>query len=148
MPPVPIRPGVYRLYAHIFGPPALATAREHPIEHGVPVATDRPLDPPFQQEWAILPIQDTPGAPYQIFLDTHPQVGLLAADDKLFANSVRPEDRTQWTFEPVIGGLQILSDKGLAWRADYLGAQIQLIAQKPEPQATWSLEFLRPIAAE
>ncbi|MFE7527692.1 hypothetical protein ACFU7Y_18540 [Kitasatospora sp. NPDC057542] len=63
-------------------------------------------------------------------------------------NAVPREELAKFTFERVIGGLKVLSEKGLAWRASYRGAQIQLSDPRPEFQETWTLEFVRPIDEE
>ncbi|MEU4208541.1 hypothetical protein AB0F13_00830 [Streptomyces sp. NPDC026206] len=54
----------------------------------------------------------------------------------------------KFTFERVIGGIKILSDKGLALRSGHRGAQIELVPPKPEFQETWTLEFQSAIDDE
>ncbi|MFI9201829.1 hypothetical protein [Streptomyces sp. NPDC053048] len=152
MPPIPIKPGVYRFYAHIIGPPALITAREHAVDHGLPVNTDRPLYPPLLQEWIIQPAEPIPGSPYVISLafdtdgdERHP--GLVAADHRLWANAVNRDQFTKWTFAHAIGGLQIIDEKDqLALRAGHFGEQIKLVTpNKADFHQVWTLDFLRPI---
>lgn len=148
MAPRPIQPGIYRIHAHIIGPTSLVTAREHAVEHGAPVTTDRPMTPPFQQEWAITPAEPVPGAPYVINLAFHEQAGLVIAEDKLWVNNVSREQLAKFTFEPVLGGIKMLSDKGLALRVGHHGAQLELVPPKPDFQETWTLEFVRPIGED
>ncbi|MER7050521.1 hypothetical protein [Streptomyces jumonjinensis] len=148
MPAVPIKPGVYKFHAHIIGPSSLLTATEYAVKHGAPVITDRMNPLPIEQEWTIEPAHSEPGAPYVIHLAHHEAAGLVSAEDKLFVNSVPRAEWAKFTFEPVIGGVKILSDSGLALRAGHRGAQIELVAPKPEFQETWTLEFVSPLTTE
>lgn len=153
MPPIPVKPGVYRFYAHIIGPPALITAREHAVEHGLPVNTDRPLYPPILQEWAIEPAEPVPGSPYVISLandfdeDAATNPGLVTAEQKLWANNVNRDQWTRWIFAPAVGGLQIVDEKAqLALAAGHFGEQLRLIApNKSDFHQVWTLDFLRPL---
>ncbi|MGG7573356.1 hypothetical protein [Streptomyces sirii] len=145
---IPVRPGIYKIHAHIIGPTSLVTATEYAVKNGAPVITDRLNPLPIEQEWAIEPTEPVPGAPYVIRLAHHDQAGLVVAEEKLFVNSVPRAEWAQFTFERVVGGVKVLSDKGLAWRAGHRGAQIELVAPKPEFQETWTLEFVRPIDEE
>ncbi|MFI9511101.1 hypothetical protein [Nocardia sp. NPDC052566] len=148
MPVIPIRPGIYRIHAHIIGPSSLVTATEHAVEHGAPVITDRMNPMPIEQEWAIAPVEPLPGAPYYVHLAMHEAAGLVVHSDRLWVNGVPRGEWAKFTFEGVIGGVKIISDKGLAWRAGYRGAQIQLTQPKPEFQETFTLEFVRPAEEE
>ncbi|MGW3205494.1 hypothetical protein [Streptomyces sp. NPDC001135] len=145
MPPIPLKPGVYKLHAHIIGPSSLVTATEYATKHGAPVITDRLNPLPIEQEWVIEPVEPEPGAPYMIRLAAHETAGLVIAEDKLWVNNVPSSEWARFTFEPVLGGVKILSEKGLAWSASHRGAQIELTPPKPEFQQTWTLEFVRPI---
>ncbi|MEW2523505.1 hypothetical protein [Streptomyces sp. NPDC047071] len=148
MPPIPIKPGIYKIHAHIIGPSALVTATEHAVDHGAPVITDRLNPLPIEQEWLIEPAEPVPGAPYVVRLAQHVDAGLVTADDRLYVNAVSREQLARFTFETVIGGVKILSDKGLALRANHRGAQITLVEPKPEFQETWTLEFVSPAFEE
>ncbi|MEV4431854.1 hypothetical protein [Streptomyces sp. NPDC049585] len=148
MPPIPVKPGIYKIHAHIIGPSSLVTATEHAVKHGAPVITDRFNPLPIEQEWLIEPAEQVPGAPYVIRLAEHETAGLVIAEDKLYVNSVPRDEWAKFTFERVIGGVKILSDKGLALRAGHRGAQIEIVPPKPEFQETFTLEFVRPIDAE
>ncbi|MEU9122955.1 hypothetical protein AB0C96_24345 [Streptomyces sp. NPDC048506] len=145
---IPVRPGIYKIHAHIIGPTSLLTATEYAVKHGAPVITDRFNPLPIEQEWAIEPTEPVPGAPYVVRLAHQDQAGLVVAEEKLWVNNVPRAEWAQFTFERVIGGVKILSDKGLALRAGHRGAQIELVAPKPEFQETWTLEFIRPIDEE
>ncbi|WP_224276490.1 hypothetical protein [Streptomyces sp. LS1784] len=70
------------------------------------------------------------------------------AEDKLWVNSVPREELAKFTFEPVLGGLKVLSAKGHAWHASHRGTQIELSKPKAEFQETWTLEYVRPIGEE
>ncbi|MFD0418275.1 hypothetical protein [Streptomyces sp. NPDC127108] len=152
MAPIPVKPGRYKIHAHIIGPTSLLTATEYAVKHGAPVITDRFNPLPIEQDWIIdLPEsgqESPPGSPYVIHLAHHGTAGLVVAEDKLFVNSVPRADWAKFTFERVIGGVKILSEKGLAMRAGHRGAQIELVAPKPEFQETWTLEYVGPIEAE
>ncbi|MBD0740879.1 hypothetical protein [Streptomyces sp. CBMA152] len=148
MPPVPVRPGIYKIHAHIIGPSSVVTATEYAVEHGAPVITDRLNPLPIEQEWIIEPVEPVPGAPYVIHLAQHDAAGLVSPQDKLFVNAVPREEWAKFTFEHVIGGVKILSDKGLAMRAGHRGAQIEFVPPKPDFQETWTLEFVRPLDEE
>lgn len=149
MAPIPVKPGKYKIHAHIIGPTSLLTATEYAVKHGAPVITDRFNPLPIEQEWVIdLPEagqEPAPGSPYVIHLAYHPVAGLVVPEDKLFVNSVPRAEWAKFTFERVIGGVKILSDKGLALRAGHRGAQIELVAPQPEFQETWTLEYVGPI---
>lgn len=145
---VPIKPGIYKIHAHIIGPTALATATEYAVKHGAPVITDRLNPMPIEQEWAIMPVEPMPGALYAITLAHQENAGLQINDDKLWVNNAQRNDLAKFMFEPVIGGLKILSEKGLALRAGHRGQQIELVPPKPEFQETWTLEFVRPLDEE
>ncbi|EME96532.1 hypothetical protein J7W19_32365 [Streptomyces mobaraensis NBRC 13819 = DSM 40847] len=148
MAPIPVKPGIYKVHAHIIGPTSLLTATEHALKHGAPVITDRLNPLPIEQEWAVEPAEPVPGAPYVIHLAYHGEAGLVVQEDKLWVNAAPRPEWAQFTFERVIGGVKILSDKGLALRAGHRGAQIQLTAPQPEFQETWTLEFIRPLGEE
>ncbi|GCD33854.1 hypothetical protein OEIGOIKO_01578 [Streptomyces chrestomyceticus JCM 4735] len=79
-----------------------------------------------------------------IHLAYPPAAGIVVPEDKVCVNSVPRSAWAQFTFERVIGGVKILSDKGLALRAGHRGAQIELVALKPEFQETWTLEYVGP----
>lgn len=145
---VPIRPGIYRIHAHIIGPSALATATEYAVKSGAPVITDRMNPLPIEQEWAIIPAEPMPGASYVITLAHQESAGLQITDDKLWVNNAPRPELAKFSFEQVIGGVKILSEKGLALRAGHRGAQIELVPPKPEFQETWTLEFIRPLNEE
>ncbi|MEV5241856.1 hypothetical protein AB0K89_22520 [Streptomyces cinnamoneus] len=142
MPPIPVKPGIYKIHAHIIGPSALLTATEHATKHGAPVITDRMNPLPIEQEWIIEPTEPVPGAPYVIRLAQHEEAGLVIHEDKLYVNNVPRAELAKFTFERIIGGVKILSDKGLALRAGHRGAQITLVPPKPEFQETWTLEYV------
>ncbi len=89
-----------------------------------------------------------PGSPYQLRLAYHEGAGLVDAEDKLWVNAVPREELAKFTFERVIGGVKVLSAKGLAWRAGHRGAQIELTEPAPEFQETWMLEYVRPLDEE
>ncbi|MCA6092286.1 hypothetical protein LE181_08945 [Streptomyces sp. SCA3-4] len=148
MPPIPVKPGIYKIHAHIIGPSALLTATEHATKHGAPVITDRLNPLPIEQDWIIEPAEPVPGAPYVIRLAHHEQAGLVIQEDKLYVNSVPRAELAKFTFERVIGGVKVLSDKGLALRSGHRGAQIVLVPPKPEFQETFTLEFVSPINEE
>ncbi|MEU5437557.1 hypothetical protein AB0G73_29870 [Streptomyces sp. NPDC020719] len=148
MPPIPVRPGIYKIHAHIIGPATLVTATEYAIKHGAPVIADRLNPLPIEQEWAIEPAEPVPGSPYVIGLAMQEATGLVIAEDKLYVNSVPRAEWAKFTFEGVLGGVKILSDKGLALRAGHRGAQLELVPPKPDFQETWTLEFVRPIDSE
>ncbi|GHF35252.1 hypothetical protein GCM10010218_15580 [Streptomyces mashuensis] len=148
MPPIPVKPGIYKVHAHIIGPSALITATEHAIKFGAPVITDRLNPLPIEQEWVIEPAEPVPGAPYVIRLAAHEEAGLVIHEDKLYVNSVPRGEWAKFTFERVIGGVKILSDKGLALRAGHRGAQLEVVPPKPEFQETWTLEYVRPYDEE
>lgn len=145
MPPVPVKPGIYKIHAHIIGPSSLVTATEHAVKYGAPVITDRMNPLPIEQEWIIAPAEPMPGSPYVIHLAMHEAAGLVIQEDKLWVNSVPRAEWAKFTFEAVLGGVKILSDKGLALRAGHRGAQLELVPPKPDFQETWTLEFVRPI---
>ncbi|MFI1177241.1 hypothetical protein [Streptomyces melanogenes] len=146
---IPVKPGKYKIHAHIIGPTSLLTATEYAVKHGAPVITDRLNPLPIEQEWVIdypdAGQESVPGSPYVIHLAYHPAAGLVVPEDRLFVNSVARAEWAKFTFEPVIGGIKIISDKGLALRAGHRGAQIQLVAPTPEFQETWTLEYVGPI---
>ncbi|MBA2807081.1 hypothetical protein E0500_006390 [Streptomyces sp. KM273126] len=148
MAPIPVRPGIYKIHSHIIGPSSLVTATEYAVKYGAPVIIDRMNPLPIEQEWIIEPAESAPGAPYVIHLAYHPNAGLVIPEDRLFVNSVPRAEWAKFTFETVIGGVKILSDKGLALRAGHRGAQIELVEPKPEFQETWTLEFVRPLDEE
>ncbi|MFF7458069.1 hypothetical protein [Kitasatospora sp. NPDC008115] len=148
MPPVPIRPGVYKFHAHLIGPTSVLTATEYAVEHGAPVITDRLNPLPIEQEWIVEPFEPVPGSPYVIRLAAHDVAGLVDTEGKLWVNNVARESLAKFTFESVLGGVKVLSEKGLAWRAAHRGAQVELTEPKPEFQETWTLEFVRPVDAE
>ncbi|WHM37540.1 hypothetical protein [Streptomyces sp. BPTC-684] len=148
MPPIPVRPGIYKIHAHIIGPTSLVTATEYAVKHGAPVITDRLNPLPIEQDWIIEPTEPIPGAPYVIHLAHHEAAGLVIQEDKLYVNSVPRPEWAKFTFEHVIGGVKILSDKGLALRAGHRGAQLVLAAPKPEFQETFTLEFVSPMNEE
>ncbi|UNO39331.1 hypothetical protein [Streptomyces sp. MST-110588] len=139
---VPVEPGVYILGAHI-GFRSVLTPAGHAIDKGVPVITQPEMQPPLHQAIIIQPAgQDS----YYLSLFVRPQVKIVYSDDKVFANATSP---VPWTFDPSIRGLNIVSDKGLAIRADYPGAQLRLTQQEDIPEDTWSLIHLHlPIPPE
>ncbi|UNO41103.1 hypothetical protein [Streptomyces sp. MST-110588] len=145
MAPVPVKPGIYKIHAHIIGPTSLVTATEYATKHGAPVITDRLNPLPIEQEWVIRPLENVPGAPYVIHLAHQEGAGIVVHEDKLYVNTVQSSEWAKFTFEKVLGGLKILSEKGLAWRSGHRGAQIVLSAPTPDFQETWTLEFVRPI---
>ncbi|MEV0274955.1 hypothetical protein AB0I22_01000 [Streptomyces sp. NPDC050610] len=146
MPPVPLKRGVYKIYAHIFGLPALATVRAFQTSQGFPFVTDRPEDPPFQQELAIEPFENVPGSPYLIYIAAQPQLGVVENEQHLWSKEEPREQWTRWHFEPFVGGLRIVAEKsGSVWRAEYHGKQIDVTPPKGEPQEGWTPEFVRPI---
>ncbi|MFF4156325.1 hypothetical protein [Streptomyces sp. NPDC001678] len=148
MPPIPIKPGIYKIHAHIIGPSSLVTATEYAVKHGAPVIVDRFNPLPIEQEWIIEPAEPVPGSPYVIRLASHDAAGLVIADDKVFVNAVQRSELAKFTFEGVLGGVKILNEKGLALRAGHRGAQIEVVPPKPEFQETWTLEFVRPVDSE
>ncbi|MFE0045597.1 hypothetical protein [Streptomyces albireticuli] len=149
MAPIPVKPGKYKIHAHIIGPTSLLTATEYAVKYGAPVITDRLNPLPIEQEWVIdVAEPEIVGSPYVIHLAYHPAAGLVVPEDKLYVNSVPRAEWAKFTFERVIGGLKILSDKGLALRAGHRGAQITLVPPKPEFQETWTLEYVGPIPTE
>ncbi|MEU3353321.1 hypothetical protein [Streptomyces sp. NPDC037389] len=145
MPPIPIKPGIYKIHAHIIGPSSLVTATEYAVKHGAPVIVDRFNPLPIEQEWIIEPVEPVPGSPYVIRLASHDTAGLVIAEDKLFVNNVPRPELAKFTFEGVLGGVKILTEKGLALRAGHRGAQIEVVPPKPEFQETWTLEHARGI---
>lgn len=148
MPPIPVKPGIYKIHAHIIGPGTLVTVTEHAVKFGAPVIVDRQAPVPFEQEWAIAPAEPVPGSPYVINLAYAEQASLVVAEDKLWVNNVPREEWAKFTFEQVLGGVKIISGNGHAWRASHRGAQIEVVPPKPEFQETWTLEFIRPIDSE
>ncbi|MFH8787191.1 hypothetical protein [Streptomyces roseoverticillatus] len=145
MPPIPVRPGIYKIHAHIIGPSALVTATEHAVKYGAPVITDRLNPLPIEQDWIIEPSEPIPGAPYMIHLAHHEAAGLVVQEDKLWVNAVPRAEWSKFTFDRVIGGVKIMSEKHLAFRAGHRGAQIELVEPKPEFQETFTLEFISPV---
>ncbi|WP_460065645.1 hypothetical protein [Streptomyces sp. YKOK-I1] len=149
---IPVKPGRYKIHAHIIGPTSLLTATEYAVKYGAPVITDRFNPLPIEQEWVIdhpeAGQEIEPGSPYVIHLAYHPAAGLAVTEEKLFVNSVPRTEWTKFTFDSVVGGVKILSDKGLSMRAGHRGAQIELVAPKPEFQETWTLEYAGPIPVE
>ncbi|MET8539867.1 hypothetical protein ABZW03_04300 [Kitasatospora sp. NPDC004799] len=148
MPPIPIKPGIYKIHAHIIGPSSLVTATEYAVKHGAPVIVDRFNPLPIEQEWVIEPAEPVPGAPYVVRLAAHDAAGLVIAEDRLFVNTVPRPELAKFTFEAVLGGVKILAEKGLAARAGHRGAQIEFTEPKPEFQETWTLEYVRPVDEE
>ncbi|AUY49431.1 hypothetical protein [Streptomyces sp. CB01881] len=148
MPPIPIKPGIYKIHAHIIGPSSLLTATEYAVKYGAPVITDRFNPLPIEQEWAVEPFEAEPGSPYVVRLASHEEAGLVVAEDKLWVNTVPRIERAKFTFEAVLGGVKIISEKGLALRAGHRGAQIELSPPKPEFQETWTLEYVRTLDEE
>lgn len=148
MPPIPIKPGIYKIHAHIIGPGTVLTATEYAVKYGAPVIVDRINPLPIEQEWAIEPAEPVPGAPYVIRLALQDAAGVVTAEDKLWVNNVPREEWAKFTFETVIGGVKVLSEAGLALNAGFRGQQADLVEPKPEFQQTWTLEFVRPIDAE
>ncbi|MER5782494.1 hypothetical protein ABT104_12320 [Streptomyces mobaraensis] len=144
MAPVPVRPGIYKIHAHIIGPTSLVTATEYAVKYGAPVITDRLNPLPIEQEWLIEPFTPEPNAPYVIRLAQHDTAGLIVPEDKLFVNGVKREELAKFHFERVIGGLKILTENDLALRAGHRGAQITVVKPSPEFQETWTLEFISP----
>ncbi|MER5785532.1 hypothetical protein ABT104_28035 [Streptomyces mobaraensis] len=94
------------------------------------------------------PAEPVPGAPYVIHLAYHGEAGLVVHEDKLWVNAAPRPEWARFTFERVIGGVKILSDKGLDLHAGHRGAQVELTSPQPEFQATWTLEFVRPLGEE
>ncbi|MFJ9867509.1 hypothetical protein [Streptomyces sp. NPDC101165] len=148
MPPIPVQPGIYKIHAHLIGPGLLVTATEHAVKYGAPTIVDRPSPVPFEQEWAVEPVEPIPGAPYVIRLAAAEQTGLVIGDDRLYVNNVPREEWAKFTFEAVIGGVKIVSEKGLTWVAQHRGAQIELVPPNQEFNSTWTLEFVRPLEGE
>ncbi|QCX78682.1 hypothetical protein C9F11_25350 [Streptomyces sp. YIM 121038] len=148
MAPIPIKPGIYKIHAHIIGPSAVVTATEYAVKHGAPVITDRLNPLPIEQDWIIEPVESVPGSPYLVRLAHHEAAGLVIAEDKLYVNSVPRGELAKFTFERVIGGVKIHSDKELALRSGHRGAQITLVPPKPEFQETWTLEYVGPLNEE
>ncbi|MGW7818458.1 hypothetical protein ACWGLF_10055 [Streptomyces puniciscabiei] len=148
MPPIPVQPGIYKIHAHLIGPGLLVTATEHTSKHGAPTIVDRPVPVPFEQEWAIEPVEPILGAPYVIRLAAAEMAGLVIGDDKLYVNSIPRVEWAKFTFEAVLGGVKIVSEKGLTWVAQHRGAQIELVPPNQEFNSTWTLEFVRPLEAE
>ncbi|WP_329400822.1 hypothetical protein [Streptomyces melanogenes] len=148
MPPIPVRPGIYKIHAHIIGPTSLVTATEYAVKHGAPVITDRLNPLPIEQDWIIEPVEPIPGSPYVIHLAHHEAAGLVIQEDKLYVNAVERAEWAKFTFDRVIGGVKLLSDKGLALRAGHRGAQLELVEPKPDFQETFTLEFVSPLNEE
>ncbi|MCG6499506.1 hypothetical protein [Kitasatospora sp. A2-31] len=148
MPPIPVKPGIYKIHAHIIGPGAVVTATEYAVKHGAPVIVDRLNPLPIEQEWVIEPTEQVPGAPYVARLAAHETAGLVLAEDKLYVNSVPRAEWAKFTFEAVLGGVKVISEKGLAMRAGHRGSQIEFTPPQPDFQETWTLEFVRPIDEE
>ncbi|GAB7035936.1 hypothetical protein AB0G35_31170 [Streptomyces sp. NPDC021749] len=148
MAPIPVKPGIYKIHAHLIGPTSLVTATEYATKNGAPVITDRLNPLPIEQEWIIEPTEPGPGAPYVIHLAYHEGAGLVTPEDRLWVNSVPRAEWAQFTFERVIGGVKILSGNGLALRSGHRGAQIELVTPTPEFQETWTLEFVKPLDEE
>ncbi|WP_030606475.1 hypothetical protein [Streptomyces sclerotialus] len=148
MAPIPVRPGIYKIHAHIIGPSSLVTTTEYATEHGAPIITDRMNQLPIEQEWVIEPAEPVPGAPYAIHLAHQDEAGIVVHNDKLYVKAVPRPEWAKFTFERVIGGLKIISEKGLAWRSGHRGAQLHLSPPSPDFQETWTLEFERPVNAD
>ncbi|MGW4561887.1 hypothetical protein ACWEN3_05575 [Streptomyces sp. NPDC004561] len=148
MPPIPVQPGIYKIHAHLIGPGLLVTATEQAVKYGAPTIVEPPSSVPFEQEWAIEPAEPIPGSPYVIHLAYAEQAGMVIGADKLFVNNVPREEWAKFTFEKVLGGFRILSEKGLTWAALHRGAQIALVPPKPDVIDTWTLEFIRPLEGE
>ncbi|MEU2789705.1 hypothetical protein [Streptomyces sp. NPDC007100] len=148
MAPIPVKPGIYKIHAHIIGPSSLVTATEYATKHGAPVITDRLNPLPIEQEWVVVPAENIPGAPYVIHLAYHDAAGIVTDEDKIWVNSVPRSEWAKFTFERVIGGVKILSEKGLAWRSGHRGAQLELSAPTSDFQETWTLEYVRPVTEE
>lgn len=146
MAPMPMPPGVYRIHSHLPGPGLVVTATERAIKYGAPVIVEPRLLPPFEQEWAIEAAQPAPGSPYVMHLAFHDLAGIVAAEEKIFVNNVPRPEWSKLTFEPVIGGLRIMSENGLVWAVQHRGQQIELVKpETPEYSDVWTLEFVRPL---
>lgn len=72
--------------------------------------------------------------------------GIVTAEDKTYVNSVPRPEWSKFTFEPVIGGVRIISENGLVWAVQHRGQQIELVKpDTPEYSDLWTLEYIRPI---
>ncbi|GCD41970.1 hypothetical protein [Streptomyces paromomycinus] len=149
MAPLPVQPGTYKIHAHVIGPSSLLTATKYAVKHGTPVITDRSNPLPIEQEWITdrseAGQETQAGSPYVIHLAYQPAAGIVVPEDEVYVNSVPRPEWARFTFEAVLGGVKILSDKGLALRAGHRGAQPELVTPEPEFQETWTLEYPGPI---
>ncbi|MEV0317380.1 hypothetical protein ACIBKX_22785 [Streptomyces sp. NPDC050658] len=138
MPSIQLPPGVYTFDAHIIGSLARMTAGEERLDHGVPVTT-APFQNPFFQEWEVIP----EGSGYRIHLAEQEELILVAVNDRLWVtDSGQP---AIWTFEKTLGGLHIVSEKGLRWNSRYLGGQIDLTPPGDMPNQVWTVRRLGDI---
>ncbi|MET9290962.1 hypothetical protein [Streptomyces sp. NPDC003077] len=133
---VPVEPGVYLLGVHI-GFRTVLTPAPHSVDEGIPVFAQPEQVPPLRQAIIIQPA--TGPTSYFLSLFLKPQIKLAYANELVFAREGSP---VPWTFDPSVQGLNIISDKGLAVRAEFPGAQLRLAEQEDVPQDTWSLHRL------
>ncbi|MEU6993137.1 hypothetical protein ABZ953_21065 [Streptomyces sp. NPDC046465] len=136
MPSIQLPPGVYTFDAHIIGSLARVTSGQERLDHGVPVTTAA-FQEPFFQEWEVLP--EGPG--YRIHLADQEELHLVTAEDRLWvSDSGQP---SIWTFEKTLGGIHILSEKGLRWRSRYLGGQVDVTTPEVLPNQIWTVRRVR-----
>ncbi|MGW1199902.1 hypothetical protein ACWD4B_29315 [Streptomyces sp. NPDC002536] len=144
MPAPELAEGRYIIGAHI-GFRITLTSTQHSVDHGAPVIVAPELIPPIPQEWRIKRVDSSLPGQYQIKPLYNPKGTLTYANEVLWTNDVEP---LNWVIKPTPFGVHILSDKGLALRADHIGAQVRLAPEDDSPNEAWSLHFLGPIAGD
>lgn len=127
--------GRYVIGAHI-GFRTVLTPTPHAVQHGRPVIAAPEMMPPIAQEWYVERAGDDLPGQYHI----RPYVGpadqyLSYTDDRVFISQGSP---TPWRLQPTPHGLQIVSDKGLVLRAEFIGGQVRLASEDDSPNEAWT----------
>ncbi|MFE3186410.1 hypothetical protein ACFXKR_36945 [Streptomyces violascens] len=144
MPDLQLSDGRYIIGAHI-GFRIVLTSTQHTVELGAPVIAAPELIPPIPQEWRIKRADQSLPGQYFITPLYNPKGSLVYANDVLWTNDVAP---ASWVIKPTPSGMHIVSDKGLALRAEPIGAQVRLAPEDNSPNEAWSLHFLGPIIGD
>ncbi|MFD5696988.1 hypothetical protein [Streptomyces lasiicapitis] len=141
MPEIHIERGRYIIGAHI-GFRTVLTPTTHAVQQGSPVIVAPEVIPPFPQQWIIEPASDDLPGQYYIRPGYGPQDRYLSYhDDVAFVSSGSP---VAWRIQPTPHGLQILSDKGLVLRAQFIGGQVKLAQEDDSPNEAWTFHFSGP----
>lgn len=144
MPAPQLQDGRYTIGAHI-GFRIVLTSTQHAVEFGAPVIAAPELIPPIPQEWRIKRVDQSLPGQYHITPLYNPKGSLVYANEAAWTNDVAP---VNWVIRPTPFGVHIVSDKGLALRADHIGAQIKLAPEDDSPNEAWSFHFLGPIIGD